>query len=152
MNRQSLLLLVALTLATACTRKAEDAGDAPNAANVDSIPKTPMVNVVQVGMAFDSGGARIPQMVETFRPTDTIRVSIGTSHTGMGSKVTVNLMLGETQVATAEGILPAIGADDHAWVGLVFPPAKPWAPGEYHVMALLDGKPQVGAVIHVAKP
>jgi len=153
MTRHALAVLALLVTVSACGKKTEgDAAEGPDAvAAGDSIPKVPTIAMLATGNAVDTATKMVSAESE-FRPTDTIFVAVGGTHTAEGAKVSLMLMQGTNHVGSAEGVLPALGADGFARIALFFAPAKPWAVGEYQISSTLDGAAQSTAMLKVVAP
>lgn len=151
---RSLVLVLALLSAAACSPKADADLKETDAAAVDpnAIPANPAINLIATGKAIDPATASIvPTVDDEFAPGDTIFVSIATSHTAPGAKVTLMLMQGDKHLGGASGSMPEAAADGYAHLALFFAPTTPWPIGEYQITTTLDGKPQAGAIIKVVK-
>ena len=146
-TRRTLLPFLALAVALACSK-----AEAPPSPSPYALPPTMAaalkVTDVDLGRALDAD-KKISDKTDTFKPTDTIYVSVATEGSSPGAKLAAHWTFKDGQVIKDEDRSIAPKAKTSTEFHIVKPSG--WPVGDYKVEVMLDGAPAGSKSFKVAK-
>jgi hypothetical protein len=154
MRNTAIVTLIVLALA-ACGRKGARSSDFDSATAAalatagggavqpTAYPKVPRIYSMTLTHALDRNDAVFGGPADTFRPGDSVLVSIKGQYLASGTEVGGRIRLKNAVVDSAFAKSGAADTAGISVVGLRFATTRKWATGKYQVDVLIDGKFQV---------
>jgi len=147
-TRRTLLPFLALAVTLACSKASAPPSPSPYALPLTTVATPVKVTDVDVGRALDAD-KKISDKTDTFKPTDTIYVSVATEGSSPGAKLAAHWTFKDGQVIKDEDRSIAPKAKTSTEFHIVKPSG--WPVGDYKVEVMLDGAPAGSKSFKVAK-
>lgn len=147
-TRRTVLLFLGLALTLACSRAEAPPSPSPYALPPATVGAPLKVTEVEVGRTLDAD-KKIAEKTDSFKPTETIYVSVTTEGSSPGAKLAAHWTFKDGQLVKHDEttIAPTGNATTEFHI------AKPsgWPVGDYKVEVMLDGAPAGSRSFKVAK-
>ena len=147
-TRRTLLPFLALAVTLACSKASAPPSPSPYALPPTTAATPVKVTDVDVGRALDAD-KKISDKTDTFKPTDTIYVSVATEGSSSRAVLVAHWTFKDGQVIKDEDRSIAPKAKTSTEFHIVKPSG--WPVGDYKVEVMLDGAPAGSKSFKVAK-
>jgi hypothetical protein len=147
-TRRTLLPFLALALTLACSKAAAPPSPSPYALPPTTAAAPVKVTDVDLGRALDAD-KKISDKTDTFKPADTIYVSVATEGSSPGAALVAHWTYKDGQLVKHEETRIAPTGKAVTEFHIVKPSG--WPVGDYKVEVLLDGAPAGSKSFKVAK-